>query len=393
MCVPPPRYVWFDNSVPNPKLVAITHLLIDQHAGMSAAEKAKVKGWLILQQRVEASAPVRVRVPLPAPPAVAPFLEYPSPILQLAVAAAPAPAPLGSQAGEAFTEAELRQIESLAEVAPRRLSFVEDDEDVDLDAVMRDINTSLRDLDDITSFPSAPSVRPHVRRLRSLDAAAREIDEIGSDMAGLPLFESLARKKAAVSERMLTDKNAEYNWFPSFDDDGVDTPLFSSAAAGAAGGDGAAGGSWAAAGGAAGGDGAAGGSWAAAGGAAAGGAAGGSGLGADEEGDDGDEIRIDLSNLSIEEPSPAPSLLGAAMTIYEEDNDADADADDDDDDVVLVVGTSVATPSGVRRSRVSFTDSPPRIIGHSVAEGRDAADAIMLVDLSPPHKRNRPKSG
>jgi hypothetical protein len=85
------------------------------------------------------------------------------------------------------------------------------------------------------------------------------------------------------------------------------------------------------------------------------------------------------------------SLLGAAMTIYEEDNNADDD--DDDDDVVLVVGTSVATPSGVRRSRVSFTDSPPRVIGHSVAEGRDAADAIMLVDLSPPHKRNRPKSG
>ncbi len=380
---------------------------------MSAAEKAKVKGWLILQQRVEASAPVRVRVPLPAPPAVAPFLEYPSPILSLAVAAAPAPAPPGSQAGEAFTEAELRQIESLAEVVPRRLSFVEDDEDVDLDAVMRDINTSLRDLGDITSFPSAPSIRVYDRRPRIV-ATAREIDEISPDMAGLPLFESLARKKAAVSERMLTDKNAEYNWFPSFDDDGVDTPLFSSAAAGAAGGDGAAGGSWAAAGGAAGGDGAAGGSWAAAGGAtggdgaaggswaaaggaAAGGAAGGgSGLGADEEGDDGDEIRIDLSNLSIEEPSPAPSLLGAAMTIYEEDNNADDDdddADDDDDDVVLVVGTSVATPSGVRRSRVSFTDSPPRIIGTSVAEGRDAADAIMLVDLSPPHKRNRPKSG
>ena len=383
----PPRYVWFDNSVPNPKLVAITHLLIDQHAGMSAAEKAKVKGWLILQQRVEASAPVRpvrVRVPLPAPPAVAPFLEYPSPILSLAVAAAPAPAPPGSQAGEAFTEAELRQIESLAEVVPRRLSFVEDDEDVDLDAVMRDINTSLRDLGDITSFPSAPSIRVYDRRPRIV-ATAREIDEISSDMAGLPLFESLARKKAAVSERMLTDKDAEYNWFPSFDDDGVDTPLFSSAAAGAAGGDGAAGGSWAAAGGAAAGG-------AAAGGAAAGGAAGG-GLGADEEGDDGDEIRIDLSNLSIEEPSPAPSLLGAAMTIYEEDNNADADADADDDDVVLVVGTSVATPSGVRRSRVSFTDSPPRIIGHSVAEGRDAADAIMLVDLSPPHKRNRPKSG
>jgi hypothetical protein len=389
MCVPPPRYVWFDNSVPNPKLVAITHLLIDQHTGMSAAEKAKVKGWLILQQRVEASAPVRVRVPLPAPPAVAPFLEYPSPILSLAVAAAPTLAPLGSQAGEAFTEAELRQIESLAEVAPRRLSFVEDDEDVDLDAVMRDINTSLRDLGDITSFPSAPSIRVYDRRPRIV-ATAREIDEISPDMAGLPLFESLARKKAAVSERMLTDKDAEYNWFPSFDDDGVDTPLLSSAAAGAAGGDGAAGGSWAAAGGAAaGGDGAA-------GGAAAGGAAGGGGgLGADEEGDDGDEIRIDLSNLSIEEPSPAPSLLGAAMTIYEEDNDADADADADadDDDVVLVVGTSVATPSGVRRSRVSFTDSPPRIIGHSVAEGRDAGDAIMLVDLSPPHKRNRPKSG
>ena len=329
--------------MPNPKLVAITHSLIDQHAGMSAAEKAKVKGWLILQRRVEASAPVRVRVPLPAP--------------------------LGSQAGEAFTEAELRQIESLAEVAPRRLSFTADDKvDLDLGAVMRDINTSLRDLDDITSFPSAPSVRPHVRRLRSLDAAAREIDEIDSDMAGLPLFESLARKKAAVTERMLTDKDAEYNWFPSFDDDeadkhsacvsrsddddddddDLDTPLFSS---------GAAGGSWA--------------------------AGGGGGLGADEEGDGGDEIRIDLSNLSIEEPSPAPSLLGAAMTIYEDDND------DDDDDVVIVVGTSVATPSGVRRSRVSFTDSPPRIIGTSVAEGRDAADAIMLVNLSPPHKRNR----
>jgi len=386
---PPPRYVWFDNSVPNPKLVAITHLLIDQHAGMSAAEKAKVKGWLILQQRVEASAPVRVRVPLPAPPAVALFLEYPSPILQLAVAAAPAPAPLGSQAGEAFTEAELRQIEALADVAPRRLSFVADDEDVDLDAVLRDINTSLRDLGDITSFPSAPSIRVYDRRPRIV-ATAREIDEISSDMAGLPLFESLSRMKAAVSERMLTDKNAEYNWFPSFDDDGVDTPLFSSAAAGAAGGDGAAGGSWADAGG----DGAAGGSWAAAGGAAAGGAAGGGaaggGLGADEDGDDGDEIRIDLSNLSIEEPSPAPSLLGAAMTIYEEDNNADDDDDDDDDDVVIV-GHSVATPSGVRRSRVSFADSPPRIIGHSVAEGRDAADAIMLVDLSPPHKRNRPE--
>ena len=145
MCVPPPRYVWFDNSVPNPKLVAITHLLIDQHAGMSAAEKAKVKGWLILQQRVEASAPVRVRVPLPAPPAVAPFLEYPSPILQRAVAAAPTLALPGSQAGEAFTEAELRQIESLAEVAPRRLSFVEDDEDVDLDAVMRDLEATRAD--------------------------------------------------------------------------------------------------------------------------------------------------------------------------------------------------------------------------------------------------------
>jgi hypothetical protein len=191
---------------------------------------------------------------------------------------------------------------------------------------------------------------------------------------------------------MLTDKDAEYNWFPSFDDDeadkhsacvsrsddddddddDLDTPLFSS---GAAGGSWAAGG--AAAGGAAGGGlGAAGGSWAAGGGGAA-----------DEEGDGGDEIRIDLSNLSIEEPSPAPSLLGAAMTIYEDDND------DDDDDVVIVVGTSVATPSGVRRSRVSFADSPPRIIGTSVAEGRDAADAIMLVDLSPPHKRNRPEAG
>ena len=64
-----------------------------------------------------------------------------------------------------------------------------------------------------------------------------------------------------------------------------------------------------------------------------------------------------------------------------------------DDDDVVIVGHSVATPSGVRRSRVSFTDSPPRIIGHSVAEGRDAADAIMLVDLSPPHKRNRPEAG
>ena len=98
--------------------------------------------------------------------------------------------------------------------------------------------------------------------------------------------------------------------------------------------------------------------------------------------EDDAEVRIDLSNLSIEEDkAPSLSLLNA-MAAYNEDDE------EDNDDVVLVSFTQAIHNSGLRRPRVSFADSPPRIIGFSVAEGRSAADAIMLEE-SPPHKRNR----
>ena len=247
--------------MPNPQLVAITNELIDRQDNMSATEKAKVKGWLILQRRIEASAPPRwipQSPPSPIPPAPEP--EYPSPILHhLAPAARPTPSLLlagGAGAAADFTSPELRQIQSLAAVVPRRLSFQEPEYDDDID-----------DMD-------------------------------------LPLYSS----RAAISSV-------------------------------------AAGGSWA----------------------------------ADVNDDD---IRIDLSNMSIEEGAP-PSLP------HEDDYD--------DDDVVLVVGTSIATPSSIhnsgRRPRVSFTDSPPVIIGTSVADGSTTADAIMLIDASPPHKRNKPEGG
>jgi hypothetical protein len=254
-------FVCFDNVMPNPQLVAITNELIDRQDNMSATEKAKVKGWLILQRRIEASAPPRwipQSPPSPIPPAPEP--EYPSPILHhLAPAARPTPSLLlagGAGAAADFTSPELRQIQSLAAVVPRRLSFQEPEYDDDID-----------DMD-------------------------------------LPLYSS----RAAISSV-------------------------------------AAGGSWA----------------------------------ADVNDDD---IRIDLSNMSIEEGAP-PSLP------HEDDYD--------DDDAVLVVGTSIATPSSIhnsgRRPRVSFTDSPPVIIGTSVADGSTTADAIMLVDTSPPHKRNKPEGG
>ena len=100
--------------------------------------------------------------------------------------------------------------------------------------------------------------------------------------------------------------------------------------------------------------------------------------------DGDDEISLYLSNLSTEEPLPmVPSLLGAAMTIYEDD------ASDDD---VVITGYSKGTPYKIskRRPRVTFANSPPHIIGHNGGEER-AASIVIVVGASPPHKKTRPE--
>ena len=90
-----------------------------------------------------------------------------------------------------------------------------------------------------------------------------------------------------------------------------------------------------------------------------------------------------------------PSLLGAAMNIYEDDASDDASGDasgDASDDDVVITGYSKGTPHKVskRRPRVTFANSPPHIIGHSGGEER-AASIVIVVGASPPHKKTRPE--
>ena len=95
--------------------------------------------------------------------------------------------------------------------------------------------------------------------------------------------------------------------------------------------------------------------------------------------DDDDGISRYLSKLSTEEGSAGGSLRGAAMTIYEDD--------------VIITGVSLGTPikpgGTLRRSRVAFANSPPRVIGHSPGDDR-AASIVIVIEASPPHKKTKP---
>jgi hypothetical protein len=99
--------------------------------------------------------------------------------------------------------------------------------------------------------------------------------------------------------------------------------------------------------------------------------------------DDDDCISRYLSKLSTKEESAGGSLHGAAMTIYEDDA-----ADD-----VIITGVSLGTPikpgGTLRRSRVSFANSPPRVIGSSAGDDR-AASVVIVIEASPPHKKTKP---
>jgi hypothetical protein len=118
------------------------------------------------------------------------------------------------------------------------------------------------------------------------------------------------------------------------------------------------------------------------------------GLGGIGDADADEELNLYLSKLSTEEGVGGLSLLEAAMTIYEEDEQDEQDEKDEQDVAPAVVDISDDTPvrraSRVRRPRVAFADSPPQIVGYSVAEGSSASSAIV-IGVSPPHKKNRAK--
>jgi hypothetical protein len=285
------RYVCFNNAMRNVRVGPVTMDAINQ-SNLSGPEKAKLKGWLLMQLRVEAGTPPRRITAAAVAAAVASAVA--------SVAPAPAPAPAVASVVSPIHN---------PHPAPPSPSPPDSVPPLTPSAVMGSP----------TDFTEA-----ELLCIAGLASASLPVD------FGIPRRLSFEEPGPALGERLSFEEPG-----PALSDSG---PIFGPAS----GGD--------------------------------------SGLASISE--DDAEVRIDLSNLSIEEDkAPSLSLLNA-MAAYNEDDE------EDNDDVVLVSFTQAVHNSGLRRPRVSFADSPPRIIGFSVAEGRSAADAIVLEE-SPPHKRNR----